>query len=384
MKQNKFRAILLTVAFITIITFSFVNNNIKFIKDIKSTENRKMADKPILTINLLDPFPSKYEKYYNDNFSIRSIMVKYYNIFNLEVFKKSPVPDQVIIGKDGWLFMADKEIDCYSGKHRFDDSELEAFKLELEYRKKYINDRGATFYFMIAPEKANIYSEKVPLSIYKYNKQCWGEQLLTYLEKNSSIHPINIYDAMRANKKEELIYYKLDNHWNHLGAFIVTNEILKHLQKDFGKKISTLSLSDFIVKKTHKNTGNIISMMSYTGAYSDDVFDIKPKKGFRATDAPKKNYVPDKNFPYPWDFENVKEVKGSDKPKILIITDSFGGYVYPFLSEEFSRSVKIWDSWQYRLNEEIINTEKPDIVLLMVYEPNLRNILNNQARLNKK
>ncbi len=382
--KAKFKSIFLTAIFIVIIGFPILNNSLKLVKDIKSTENRKMTAKPILNVNLLDPFPNEYEKYYNDNFRIRSLMIKYYNLINLTLFKKSPVPDKVIIGNDGWLFMANDEIDCYSGKHRFDQSELEAFKMELEYRKKYINERKGSFYFIIVPEKATIYPEKVPSRIFRYTKQSWGEQLIDYLNKNSIVNTINFYDVLKNNKKEELIYYKLDNHWNHLGAFIACNEILQHLKKENGNLISTLPITNFNVKKIHKNTGNIISMLSNMGNFTDDDFEIVPKKGFKATDAPKSNYVPDKDFPYPWDYENVKAIKGSDKPKILIITDSFGGYLYPYISEEFSRSVKIWDSWQYKLNEDILNKEKPDIVLLMVYEPHLRNILKNQSRLTRK
>ena len=54
--------------------------------------------------------------------------------------------------------------------------------------------------------------------------------------------------------------------------------------------------------------------------------------------------------------------------------------LYPLLSEEFSRTVRIFDAWQYKLNEDIIEKEKPDIVILLALEANLRNLLSSASR----
>jgi hypothetical protein len=58
----------------------------------------------------------------------------------------------------------------------------------------------------------------------------------------------------------------------------------------------------------------------------------------------------------------------------VVIRDSFGGYLIPYLSSWFRESVFLFDNWEYRANDTIIQQEKPDIVLLMVYEPHLRKI----------
>jgi alginate O-acetyltransferase complex protein AlgJ len=82
-------------------------------------------------------------------------------------------------------------------------------------------------------------------------------------------------------------------------------------------------------------------------------------------------------FAYTWEYENVREIKNSKQPRLLIISDSFGAALFPFLSENFSRTVKIFDAWQYKLNEDIVNSEKPDAVVLVIDEPILRNFIKN-------
>ena len=63
-------------------------------------------------------------------------------------------------------------------------------------------------------------------------------------------------------------------------------------------------------------------------------------------------------------------------PKILVIRDSFGDQLIPFLKEPFSESVFIFDGWDYGLNKEIIETVKPDIVIFLGLETHIENFID--------
>lgn len=382
MAHYKFRNILVSIVFLGLIFFPFINGKVWLLKDIENTENRQPAAKPEFDIKHLDAYPGNFDKYYSDNFTLRQRFIKYYNNLNLVVFKKSPVPDQVIIGDDGWLFSAGNEIDAYRGKRSLSTDELEAFRLELEYRKQYLEERGCEFYFLVAPVKHNIYHDYLPASFFRLSKKSWGEQLIDYLSEKSSIKLINIYHTFQQSKKHGLMYFKLDNHWNKKGAFFAAQEVLNCLREDF-PLLDTLSYSDYTIKDSISHGGNIAGMLSNTQLFTDSVFELVPKGGFKSEEYQKVGYPPVEGFPYPWEHETVRVIKGSDKPKILIISDSFGGNIFPYISDSFGRSVKIFDSWQYKLNEDIVNAEKPDVVLLIVLEANLRNMLEHQSRLKK-
>lgn len=380
MEKSRFRIYIIGAIFLALISFPILNAEFKFVKDIESSENRKMTVKPEINYTYLDPYPAKYEKYYTDNFPLRSMMVKYFNILNIEVFQKSPVPDKVVIGKDGWLFMADRELKSYKGLLPFDSAELAAFKQELEYRKEYLAERNCKFYFMVAPIKALIYPEYMPNTVYRLGNQSWGEQLVEYLEENCEVKPINIYPVLREKKAENMVYFRLDNHWNKLGAFYSAVEFFKVIQKDF-PGIEIPSIDDYTISKTEILTGNIISMLSNIGSYKDTTVNLEPKSGFRAQEAKVVGYPVIEGFPYPLDYEKVREIPGSAKPKILVITDSYGASIFPYIAEEFGRSVRIFDAWRYQLNEDIVNNEKPDVVLVIALEANLRNLLKYRSTL---
>jgi alginate O-acetyltransferase complex protein AlgJ len=97
--------------------------------------------------------------------------------------------------------------------------------------------------------------------------------------------------------------------------------------------------------------------------------------------APKVPYPSVRGFPYPKEFETDFVTADTTKPSLLLFSDSFGHQIFPTLAEHFSRSVKIFDCWQYKLNPNIVTHEKADIVVLMMLEGNLRNIFEFQSHL---
>lgn len=381
MKFEKLRITLIPLVFLLILFFPFVNERLNLVRDIKSFENRKLAAKPTFDLKHLDPFPAAYEKFYNDTFSLRSRMVRAYSIYNLSVFKKSPVPDIVIIGNDGWLFLQGPEFDTYTGKNFLTQKELLDFKKELEYRQNYLAKRNCKFYFLIAPSKPNIYPEKVPFENLKMKEQSLGEELLSFLEKNSTVRAVNLYSTLKEKKKNYRTYYSLDNHWSIMGAFFSMSQFITQVRKDF-PNVSPLSLEKYSITERDTTTGNTVRILGDLNYYHDVYYDLKLKEKPKASDGIKTGYVANKEFPYPWGYEEVKVIAGSEQPKILIISDSFGEYIFPLLSESFSKTVKIWDNWEYKLNEPIVESEKPDVCLLVIHEKNLRAILKNASGLN--
>lgn len=72
--------------------------------------------------------------------------------------------------------------------------------------------------------------------------------------------------------------------------------------------------------------------------------------------------------------------KAKNKLKILVIRDSFGGAILPFVKEAFAESVFIFDSWNYRLNKSILASYQPAVVLYITYDPSLHNQIDASNR----
>ena len=100
MTHTKFRTALIAIVFLAMIFFPMVNENLRLVKDIESAENRALAEKPVFDVSLLDPFPRKYEAYYNDHFSLRFQLVDFYSQLQFRFFKVSPIPELALLGKE--------------------------------------------------------------------------------------------------------------------------------------------------------------------------------------------------------------------------------------------------------------------------------------------
>lgn len=377
MKFRRLRTAIINTVFLCLLFFPLVNKNLLFIADIKNFENRKKATQPLLASTPLDSFPHRYEKYYNDTFPLRSRALRQYNYFKYFFLDIPPNSYYVIIGKDDWLFLPGEEFDGYSGKINFTRDELASVKEELEYRQNYLKERGCKFYLMIAPSKACIYPERVSEK-QRANQASIGEKLLTYLEKNSSVNTVNLYQALRENKKYYRVYYATDNHWTRPGAFIGANQFLQQVHNDY-EQVEPMKLSDFDISSIDTFDGNTSSIIGIPEYFPDINYRLSPKKAL-SHPAEKAGYVADKSFPYPFMYEEVRKIEGTNKPRLLIISDSFGNFLFPLLSENFSKTVKVWDNWKYELHEDIVEKEKPNIVLLLIHEKNIRSLLKENSK----
>lgn len=382
MDQSSCRTRALALMFLLLIAFPLLNDLLRIVPDTASTENRNLTARPQISWTGLSEFPERYERYFNDNFPLRSRMVKYYNRYKIRLLKQSPFPDRVIIGDEGWLFKAGDEDAAFRNRNPFTSEELEAFRLELEYRADYLRQIGCQFYFMIAPVKASVYPEHLPQSRFIAPRPSMGEHLLEYLDQHSTVKTVNVYPAIREAKAFGPVYFRQDTHWNALGAVYAADHTLWVVQQEL-PDVSLLGEANFLSWELFFRGGNLVQMLGDPGLELEEVgYHVEPRSGFRSAEVPKVGYpVTSEMWQYPQSYETTQEIPGSNQPRLLMITDSFGDMIFPYLAEGFSRSVKIFDGWQYMLNEDIVESEKPDVMILMIHEARLRLMLSHQSRL---
>jgi len=331
-------------------------------------ENRAMAKKPKMDIMRLNEFPPQFTTFYNDNFPFRAFFFQFdYRVF----IKKSPIK-QVIIGKNNWLFSGIKDLELYQGITSYPKQEIELVVQNLEARKKKYEEMGIKFYMVIAPSPYEIYPENLPLYILRVRKTL-TDQFCEELQK-SDIPFIYLKEELLKNKTAGQLYFKYDNHWNERGAYFAYNATVNLIKKDF-PEIPVYSYSDFELTPRLDKKGNVIDMLSssYKALFEEEAsYDVKLRdKSKEWYYVEKKGYPAPEGFPYPGGYEIVGETSFKELPCILIVRDSFFNAVRLFAYNSFSRSVAIFDAWKYAENMDIVLNEKPEIVLLFMYETHI-------------
>lgn len=372
---GKFKSILINLKvislcalFMLIIIFPMLSNTLGITSSTPEVEKRKLAEKPIF--NLKDSsyknFFSNYENYVNDNFGYRDQLIKLNNFLKVKLLHTSPV-DRVILGKKGWMFFNDEGvIDDYRGTNHFTNEELEKIKKNLEERKKWLEGQGIEYYIMVAPNKHTIYSEYLPSNIVKYNQESRLDQLIKYLSKNSEIKIIDVRSALLNNKSQYILYRKNDTHWNSMGAFVAYEEVVKTLEA--GSIITApVKLTNYSIKEEISG-GDLANMLSMNNILLDKQLKLIPNFKSKVVDVEVNREL----FPNPNKLVVKENTSLESHSKLLMFRDSFAVDMIPFLSESFSRSVYIWD---HKFNSNIIENEKPDVVVYELVERNIRSLL---------
>jgi hypothetical protein len=377
-KHKLYLNFLLPLVFIAIIFFVLIDKVFTITKDIPNSENRIPAKKPELNFNHLDGFPSKYEEYFNDNFTLRNLAIKQYNQSVIDYLKKSPVPGFVVFGKKDWLYYGEKHLGVYRCTEHYTTEELETMKKELLYRYEYLKKRGIKYYFVILPTKYTIYPEFVDERINKLSNKTITDQ---FIEAFDGKAPFRIIDTrsriLDAKKYNVRLFQKTDAHWNSAGAYFAYQLISENLKKDF-PDIHTIDFEQYNIDSIWEKGGDLTKILGNNDIIKENQIYLKEKFKSQVFRGKEMGYDP-KGFASKDDYEIVCINPKNSKHKLkgLIIRDSFTGFMVQFLQEDFYKSTYIFDRWEYGLNEEILEKEKPDVFMNIVVECHLKNFLKH-------
>ena len=124
--------------------------------------NERLAAKPSLTQrdgSLNTEFLAELSDYFAGRFFLRQEMITANN--GVTALLASSAEEDVILGKNGWLYYADT-LDDYTGAAPMSDWELYAAAKNLSLMQRCCEAGYVDFLFTLAPNKNSLYSENMP------------------------------------------------------------------------------------------------------------------------------------------------------------------------------------------------------------------------------
>ncbi|HXU26448.1 MAG TPA: hypothetical protein VN698_04390, partial [Bacteroidia bacterium] len=246
------------------------------------------------------------------------------------------------------------------------------YKDELIKRTKWAAKNGAKYYLAVVPNKMSVYPEFLPNQIIKISEKTRYDQIVA-LDNSPTINVIDVKENLLKHKNDGYdLYQHTDDHWNEYGAFYGYQAIMNRLEKDF-PELKPAPLSDFKIEIV-QGIGNVAKMINVEKEYPENFLKLTNKNKTYGQDGVKRGYPVPKGIS-DWDYEMVKVTDNGKKLKCLIIRDSFTLLMIKYLQEHFKESIFIHGEWQYKMHEDLILKEKPDIVICIVVETYLDNII---------
>jgi len=312
-------------------------------KSNNTDEARALAPFPSFSIRTVlgSGYFTEMDNYLSDHFGLRQYFVTTYGraLYSLGV----SAHDNVLVGKNNWLFIREHAIEQVTGQNMYSNDELVTLANNIEEYKKIVEENDAVFYFFIAPNKHSIYPEQLPayISVADYTST---DQLIEYLRDNTDIAVIDVRAELRAEKETYTLYYHTDTHWNDYAGYIATKKLYSYID---GVDVVPLEDFDILTPETTTGGGDLARLMGTKGYMYENHVGLNRK-------------------------EAVDEKITASGPRILLFADSFSEAMMQFVHPHFS-----YVGYERRklFIPGRITDETPDIVVLEVVERNLWRLL---------
>ena len=219
-------------------------------------EKRALAPRPVAThaFDLLsDKFMSDFEAYVNDNFGFRKLFIRMNNFFDLRLLKTS-TNKRVILGDADFLFGLPDWDTFVNFQTKHTDKQVMEAAARVRALQDRLKSRGVEFLFVMAPNKGAVYKEHIRQKGYLLNQVSEGERWTRALAE-AGVNQINMMPEILEAKKERLIYYKGDHHWNKYAGLIATTRISDVLAAGLQKPAPVFSVTGTMPDDTEKTGG---------------------------------------------------------------------------------------------------------------------------------
>lgn len=328
-----------------------------------NTERRALAKFPSINSSNLSEFPKDFEKFFNDNFGFRNVLLNFYTWFELNIFQTPPFKTE-ILGKNNWIFYnsinKDNLKDWYS-QVEFSERELKEIKKRLQSEKNWLASKNVPYLIVIVPDKEDIYPEYYP-----YDQKIGDiklNQFLEYMNKNSDVNILYLKQPLIDAKKEYNypLYYIYDTHWNNLGSFIGYQEIMR-VVKGYDPSIDFFQKDDFNITAEKMSQTNVMDLLRGSAFWVERPeirMHIELKK-----DSSKKFKELNSIIVYGDSYAHVKKWFDSELEGLA-----------KYLQLSFVNYSTFFDGPAYALDYSEIEKKKPEIVIRQVIQRNI-SVLN--------
>jgi hypothetical protein len=345
---------MIVVIFLAALSLPLTGMVLNLDRDAPSGENRTLAAWPQFQWDAasLRALPEQLTRYFEDHFAFRVRLVRWQAIVRLQALGVSPSAS-VIKGRDGWLFYADDgAMEDYAEALPFTGAELELWRHTLQDTSDWLRAQGIVYLFVIPPDKHVIYPEYMPDTI-RRAAISRIDQLVSDLRQHSTVRVVDLRPALLAAKGRERLYHRTDTHWNDRGAFVGYQGIVDALTEEI-PGLQSASRSAFESRVVPSAGLDLAGMLGLTDVLREDDLVLVPRRP--ATARILEPQHPNRRLTH---ARIVTEAPNSG-PRAVVFMDSFGPALVPFLSEDFSRVVYLW---QDNVDPQVVHQERPQVVI---------------------
>jgi len=184
-------------------------------------------------------FQDRFEAAFVRKTGLRGFWIRTANQIRYSLFRQSTGAhaDDVVIGRDGWLFIRGY-VRAADRAKVFEEAKLAEAARQVRAFQDEMDRRGRAFLFVIAPNKAEIYAEFVPPYLFapgRESRRSGYQQLLPHLEREGvRLLDLHAWFAEHRDDGPHPLFSRGGIHWSHYGAAVAARRILDRIEPQMG------------------------------------------------------------------------------------------------------------------------------------------------------
>lgn len=326
---------------------SEINNS--YLPELQWTESTPVGDR----INDL-------ENYLNMRIGFREQFLDLFQILNDRLFGIMEHP-LYMYGKNEYVYFKNWGYIVDYQHLNLDQEYADELARSVQTFKDLITERGASFYYLIIPDKKTVYSEYMPKGMNQLGTVSKADQVMQSLRETDVNYLFLRDDLIEAKQHAQIFNVKYDaGHWNDIGAFYGISALYRRIRTDY-PEIPMLTAEAYEIGTRHVDT---LPVSHFAIDEELPVYKLKTSTAISDSDWMEEEFSFPASTPYWTRFVNPEK---ADLPKLLVFHDSYFFGRELFFTENFSEVTFI-----HRENltgtailKEYLDVLDPDIV---VYE----------------
>jgi alginate O-acetyltransferase complex protein AlgJ len=274
-----------------------------------------------------------YQQFFEDRLGWRSYFIALRNRISAGV-GLSPNP-LARLGRDGWLMATvESALLNRAGLTRFDEDTVRKFQSQIAARVNFWRHRTIAYYLLLGPDKSSIYPEQLD-PLFPVRDTAFDDVYRSYGRSVFGQHFIDPRDALRRDKTRPS-YFKGDSHWNTFGARIAYRRLMGAIASDFLTAAAIDDKSYVVAWRAHK--GDLVPHGLEESYAEQGPYIVPDANGCGANASVARPAGADD----PFRFHIRLATCPTRELTALVVHDSFGLALEPFLARTFGRTLFAW------------------------------------------
>jgi lysophospholipase L1-like esterase len=370
-KTFRISQLALVIGFLSFVTTPLLLSTVDILEGPDSPHEEARAKTPQLPTHLrsLRRFVGDSKWYFQRRFGLRTWLTQFHGQIKVEALGVSS-SDRVVLGRDSWLYTTQADtLDDYRGLDPLLSGELTELAGELTRRRDRLKERGIPYVLLLCPEKQTIYPEYLPERFRRVSTRTRLDQAVDYLRSNTDLKIVDLRPVLLQAKDFSRVFHRSDTHWNEVGAYIGAQYLVGQLRSDL-PELAKQEGGMPPQRVEYLSGGDLARQLALQNRWTEEAIfpdlstDMLTQQGAPFVSLSSLDIIAPERI----EIESSTGALGT----VLILRDSFGVALIPWLSPFFEHSIY---QASYGLPLELVDQDQPALVIQQLVERKLTKLI---------